>query len=386
MIAQGAEPEMRETLAQKQGAAPWQPAGEPPLVLTGREQILTVQQDLEDLADACGQAGAADSIDYFLTQPYAQGKTPHLLLYRRPDTGDGGPRLAGAALIHQYRTPGLPLPVFVTEDTAGERNFLAPAESRSALALSATRFLMSTRGARLVVLSLKDAGVHPAPRDPVQPRRQWAYAQRTLRRYLPLHENYQATLDTLGSHTRRNFRLYRRRAESTLNCVFVPQAKLTEPEFLALNEHFDYPVPLHVAQWRYRSTQTAAGGVLAGLKGADGRWLSFVGGRRYGGTFAVDWQMNRTDLAPFAPGTLMRGFLMENEGARGTGMLLFEGGTPHPMQSAFLQENVTDIVASSSPLPLKLLQSYLARRLRPGNFLVQTLAAENLRWHANLDV
>lgn len=383
MMAQDAGPELQRTLALGQDAALLQSCGEP-LVLSGREQILTVQQDLQQLAAASGQAGTADSIDYFLTQPYTQGKTPHLLLYRRAGAEAGSSHLVGAALVHQYRTPGLPLPVFVTEDTAGERNFLAPAELRSALALSVARFLITARGARLVVLSLKDAQLRPAPLEPGQPLWHWALAQRTLRRYLPLQRSYEATLDTLGAHTRRNFRLYRRRAERDLQCVFFPQAELTEAEFLALNDHFDYPVPLHVAQWRYRSTQTASGGVLAGLKGADGQWLSLIGGRRYGDTLAVDWQMNRTNLAPFAPGTLMRGFLMEAEGARGTRMLLFEGGTPHPMQSAFLEEEVTDLVVSSSPLPRKLLQSALARRFRPGNFLVQTLASESLCWHPNL--
>ena len=356
-----------------------------PRVLTGRAAIRGAQPRLQGLADRSGQAGAADYIDYFLTQPYTGGKQPHLLLFHGGAPG-AETQLEGAVLVHQYHALGVPLPVYVTEDTGGERNVLGSPETRSATALRAAEFLLRTRGAHLVLLSLQDAGFHPA--NPPAGRQQaprWGLRRRTLLRRLPLLSSYEATLNTLGAHTRRNFRLFRRRALGAYGCTFVPQSNISEQDFIALNARCDYPVPLPVAQWRYRSRHTIPGGVLAGVQSAGGEWISIAGGRRYHGTFALDWQMNRTDFARISPATLMRGFLMEHEAASGTGSLLFQGGTPHSMQSAFRPEQVVDLVGSATSLPARLLLR-LAERIPPrDNFLLQALAGGELEWHDGVE-
>jgi hypothetical protein len=158
---------------------------------------------------------------------------------------------------------------------------------------------------------------------------------------------------------------------------------VSEAEFIAMNEICDYPVPPDVARWRYQSAHTAPGGVFSGLRAQDGTWLSIVGGRRYHGTFALDWQMNRTELSQFSPSTLMRGYLMEHEISLGTTQILFEGGTPHPMNSAFAAEEITDIVSASSSRSLRFLIRHAHRVFPEKNFLTQTLSDKSLQWHGN---
>ena len=363
-------------------AAGSQPAT--PRVLTGREAILRAQPQLQQLAKACGQAGSADYIDYFLTQPYTGRKTPHLLLFHTSGSTDGAAMLEGAVLVHEYRMLGMRSGVFVTEDTSGERNILGPLEARSALAVRAATFLLRQRRAHVAVLSLADGSFHPPP-DLQDAQEHWGCRQRTLLRRLPLMSTYQATLDTLGAHTRRNFRLFRRRAISTHACTFVPEVALSEAEFIALNSRCDYPVPHRVARWRYRSVHAAQGGVLAGVRASNGDWISMVGGRRYHGTFAVDWQMNRSDFARISPATLMRGYLMEHEAMRGTASLLFQGGTPHSMQSAFRRERVADLVGSATTLTARVLRQVARRIGRAENFLLETLAGSDLQWESDIE-
>ena len=284
--------------------------------------------------------------------------------------------------MHQYRLGGVPLGVFVTEDIGGARNILAPAPMRSAIAVRAAKFLLHDWGAHLAVLSLEDGAFRPAPGDFEQ---HWAFRRRTLLRRLPLQSSYQATLNTMGPHTRRNFRLFRRRALGAYDCTYVPQAGLSEGDFIALNALCDYPVPLKVAQWRYRSVHVVPGGVLAGVQARNGDWISMVGGRRSHGTFAIDWQMNRSDFKRISPATLLRGFLMEHEVGLGTASLLFQGGTPHSMQYAFQPESVVDLVASAASLPATLLRRIARHLRRPENFLVETLADKTLEWHAGVE-
>ena len=133
------------------------------------------------------------------------------------------------------------------------------------------------------------------------------------------------------------------------------------------------------------SVHAVPGGVLAGVRSGDGDWISMVGGRRSHGTFAIDWQMNRSDLRRISPATLLRGFLMEHEVALGTSGLLFEGGTPHSMQNAFQPESVVDLVASAPSLPATLLRRIAGHMRHPENFLMQILADKTLQWHAEIE-
>src|ERR1035438_4053551 len=84
--------------------------------------------------------------------------------------------------------------------------------------------------------------------------------------------------------------------------------------------------------------------VFCGVRAADGRWLSLVGGRRRPGAVALDWQMNLAGLQRYSLCTAMRAFLLEYEIAQGTRRVFFEGGTPHSMRHSFACTDVVDII------------------------------------------
>lgn len=348
-------------------------------VIVGTPAIEQIQPALVRLAERCEQPGAADYVQFFLTQPYTGGKIPTLLLFTTMEQGTSeGLQLLGAVLVHQYQRWGMPFGIFVSEDSGGERNVIAPPSRRSEIAAAAVAYLLKKKKAKLVVLS---TGAHSTLNDAMDAHcsfATWTLVQRELRRYLPLRATYEETIGAMGQHTRRNFRLYRRRAELELGCGFHANAYINEADFLMLNNACDYPVPLRVAKWRYRSVHAAPGGVFAGVQANDGRWLSILGGRRSHGTLAIDWQMNRTDSSRFSPGTVMRAYVMEHEIDCGTRRILFEGGTPHSMNSAFVIEHVTDIIGASKAWPSVLLWRYALQCLPPGNCLKQTLSKSDL--------
>lgn len=124
----------------------------------------------------------------------------------------------------------------------------------------------------------------------------WTTRERRVRRYLPLQSTYDETLATMGKHTRRNLRAFRRRAEAELHADFVSVAELSRDDLVTLNGLCSYPVPDRVAAWRHQTATELIGSFLLGIRSGDGRWLSLLGGRRHHGTTEVTWQMNREGL------------------------------------------------------------------------------------------
>lgn len=328
-------------------------------------------------------------LEYFFDAPYTGAKKTPLLLVFTKDHADGvnaidPGQIEGAVLLHEYHMMGHGLKIFVSEDLGGERNVIAPPSSRSLVAARACRYLVHN-GAHLVLLSVKDGvfnqELFAQLADPRRSRPyQWSAGVRELTRYMPLRESYDATLATMGSHTRRNLRYYRRRMESDFGCTFLSHAEMTEAEFVAMNRICAYPVPDDVASWRYNSARSVAGGLFAGLRAANGEWLSVLGCRHFHPVTAIDWQMNRNDLSAYSLSTVMRSYLLEYEVTRGTTLLLFEGGTPHSMRSCFLTDRVVDLIAMRSSVPALLLRRYVRSILPEKNSLVEALTAPGLEW------
>jgi len=271
---------------------------------SGRQAIQQQLPALIDLGRRSRPPGAAEYLPYFLGQPYTGGKIPHLLLFYAPpnpsEPARGTGTLIGAVLVHEYRRFHTSLGLFVTEDYGGERNIIAAQELQSDLALHAAEYLLRSH-AHLVLISLRDgvfraAGTGKSLCGAGSGRWLHTSSSRTLKRRLLLARDYDGTLATLGAHTRRNLRAYRRRAEAALGCSFVPCAEISETEFLALNGVCAYPTPEFVASWRYRTARSQPGGVFSGLRAQDGRWLSLLGGRRAGDTLSIDWQLNRVEF------------------------------------------------------------------------------------------
>jgi hypothetical protein len=359
-------------------------------LLRGRSEILRLRPVLRILSESCGQAGAADYLEYFLTAAENLKKTPYLvLLASRPALSVSELRasdLWGAVLVYEYRLLGFGSSLFTAGDYNGSRAVIAPAKLRRQVSAAVCRYLMD-RGAQIVLLNLE-----PGSPDSCQicfegamagsTKRWWGTQRRAVGATIALYTSFDATLATMGKHTRRNMRYYRRKAEAELGCSFVADVKsaLTMAQLVELNYASTHPVPHSIVERRYHTTRSMDGFFCVGLSGPNGQWISLLGGRRHHGVTEVDWQMNRDGLAKHSVGTVIRSYLIEHEIAIGMQKLFFEGGTPHSMRHSFLSEEAMDIVVMNRSLPVFLLRN-IARWLRPEkNFLLQTLMSPAVKW------
>ena len=359
-------------------------------LLRGRVEILRLRHVLGVLSESCGQAGAADYLEYFLTATENLKKTPYLVLMAsRSDVSAFELRpsdLWGAVLVYEYRLLGFGSSLFTASDYNGNRAVIAPAKLRRQVSAAVCRFLMD-RGAQIVLLNLE-----PGSPDSCQicfegamagnTKRWWGTQRREVGASIALYRTFDATLARMGKHTRRNMRYYRRKAEAEIGCSFMADARnmLTMAHLLELNYASTHPVPRSVLERRCQTTRSMDGFFCVGLSRADGQWISLLGGRRHRGVTEVDWQMNRGGLAKYSVGTVIRSYLIEHEIAIGMQRLFFEGGTPHSMRHSFLSEEAMDIVVMNRSLPVILLRS-IARWLRPEkNFLLQTLMSPAVKW------
>jgi len=359
-------------------------------VLRGRREILGLRTILKDLCALCDQAGAMDYLEYFLTATENLKKTPYLVLMSsRSNLGVSEMRaedLRGAVLIYEYRLLGLGSNLFTTGDFNGSRAVIAPAALRRQVSAAICRYLME-RGAQIVLLSLE-----PGSQESCQTcfedamtgerKRWWTTRTREAGATLALQDTLDATLATLGKHTRRNLRYYRRKAEADLDYSFIHEAKsiVTMAQLRELNRASTHPVAQPVLDRRLRTLGSIEGFFCVGLRQPSGRWISLLAGRRHHGVTEIDWQMNRSGLAKYSVGTVVRSYLIEHEVAIGTERLFFEGGTPHTMRYSFLSQNAMDIVVMNRSVFVFLLRR-CARWLRPErNFLLQTLLSPAVKW------
>lgn len=309
-----------------------------------------MQNVLVELSRRTGQPGAMDWLDFFAASPESLEKTPYLVLVGRGPMHSAmtAGAVQGALLIYEYRFAGQGTKVFATDDVDGLRTVIASPETRANVAQAALRCLM--RVGAIAALASLDGG--PEGELPAVAAAgmdfQMVARTRTAPRYLPLLSTMEDTLATLGDDTRRNFRRYRNRATAELGAEFVPQVHMELESLLRVNRQSRNPATETAVQWRYGLLErrpSHTGTLFSGLRAADGRWLSLIGGRRHGDTTEIDWQMNLDGLARYSLCTAMRAFLLEHEIARGTRKLIFRGGTPHPMHHYFAQEKTTDILA-----------------------------------------
>ena len=338
---------------------------------------------LTDLCRRTDQTGAMDALELFLGAPAALKEQPHLLLVGlRPGVepiAAMADDVAGAVLIYQYRILGFPTGVFATDDLNGERTVIAPAGIRAEVAQIACRALLEN-GAIAALISF-EGSAGPTRLPPLANiTGRIAARRRSVPRYLPLTASFESTLATLGDDTRRNLRRYRRRVERDFGAQFLAEVEVGRDEFLAMNRASTHPLDETIAAWQYDVMTDVRAPVFCGVRAADGRWLSLLGGRRRPGIIEVDWQMNLAGLPRYSLSTAMRSFLLEYEISRGTRRLTFLGGTPHSMRHSFACVDAVDVVVLRRSVAAWLLRR-LSRWIFPAkNFLGQALRDKSLHW------
>lgn len=357
-------------------------------IIRGRDAVIDMRPLLVEFGYRSGQAGVLDHIHLLVSTPTALRKIPTLVLVGlrsgvRPEEANSND-LHGIVLLYEYTAAGVPTGIYATDDVTGERTVLGPRERRAQIAEQACRIL-ADHGAVVSLVSVE--GVAPAPRptpagQEPDPSCRVGMRVRTQGRDLLLSDTLDATLATFGRHTRRNFRLYRRRAEADLSSTFVPCVRIQPEEFLELNRSSTNPVSEEEAAWRYHFISSIPNRLFSGVRAADGRWLSLVAGTRHGGEVHVEWQVNRAGLPRYSLSTVMRSYLLEHEIALGTGKLLFRGGTPHSMGLSLSSAEILDIILVKRDLRVWLLRQLSRWGLPRPNFLGRALDDTDLAWVA----
>ncbi|MHB1700286.1 MAG: hypothetical protein ACYCSN_09115 [Acidobacteriaceae bacterium] len=334
-------------------------------------------------------------MEYFLTLPWSLKKIPHLVLLSTPPghwaastTPSASAAVQAAVLVYEYAIKGIGTRVFATDDSSGVRTVFGPEEMRPQIARLAAEALLR-KHAQIVLVSCRTscAEPHELPDIPISVSGSCSAMQwRQIQDRLQLADTYDATLAMLGKHTRRNLRYYRRLAERQ-GIEFVPDAhgKVSKVEFQDLNLNSTHPSSPLEALRRLNSLNKLENPILFGLRGEDGRWLSLAGGWRCGDEFGryetwIEWQFNRIGLANLSLSTVMRSYMLETLGARGTRTLCFIGGTPHTMSEAFQRAWVVDIILRRKSLAADLVRGYASRIFRAENCLHQSLTDTSLQW------
>jgi hypothetical protein len=359
-------------------------------MLRGRADILRMQAVLANLCINSEQIGATDYLEYFLSSRDNLKKTPHLVIVASRSNAEvftlRAEEIQAAVLVYEYRLLGLSSRIFTTSDYDGSKAVIAHPQIRPKISSLVCRYLMR-HGAWMVQLTFAgefevdcNECFHALIAD--RKKRLWTTQTREVGATIALQKTVDETLATMGKHTRRNLRYYRRKAEVELSWSFATEVKqsLTRAELKELNEASTHPVDDLVLDHRSSTLKALDGMFCVGVRSPAGQWVSLLAGRRHHGVSEIDWQMNRGGLEKYSVGTVIRAYLIEHEIEIGTTRLYFEGGTPHSMRHAFLSEKATDMVVLKRSIFLFLLQKSV-QRLGPGkNFLLQTLSNSTLKW------
>jgi hypothetical protein len=187
-----------------------------------------------------------------------------------------------------------------------------------------------------------------------------SYYEYSANAILSLPCSYEALLNKMGKHTRRNFRYYRRQFE--MNGHAYAEA-LTFPEFRAATVELMgksiIPAEKERSELDVRMCLAAERPMLIGLRSHSGEWLSVLGGWYDRGQATVRFQMNRDqEHRTDSLSVVLRGYLIEDLIRRGFQSIVFVRGVGEPLKR-FCSNVPTVILYLDKP----------SRFLKPSTFL-----------------
>jgi hypothetical protein len=151
--------------------------------------------------------------------------------------------------------------------------------------------------------------------------------------FLELPPSYDLFLQSLGSHTRQDFRRYRRRFEAA-NYTFVERLSLAEYQHAASQLLTNYAMKSdpHEIERAVRILSVVDRPLLAGLRHENGEWLSVLGGWYEFDRFVVLSQLNSDRKYPHAQlSIVLRGYVVEMLISQGVRSIVFWGGLGGPL-------------------------------------------------------
>jgi len=279
-------------------------------IFTGRTQVAAVAPTVEAMRRAYGlDADMTTDMRWFVSRTLLWGNSPVVVLVNQ------GAKPVAAVLLYQRRYCGIPTGVIKGGNGSGDGVVVAPLSLRmAALQVALAKVLLLPLTHTILVAA---RGIDA----------QWR--ARDVETNLSLAGGFEGFLSRLRPRSRRNYRYFRRRAESELGVVFVPT--LTNAEALQAVKDLQgvsmFPVPRARAMRFQAAIQATPGSFSMGVRDESGRWLSYIAGWRHAGTTFVEWQLNHHEFASASLSTVMRTYFLEHEALAGVSEIVFVGGT-----------------------------------------------------------
>lgn len=298
-------------------------------VLRGARAIYAAGPEIAELLRRTGQdENPLLCLDFFLGRVRLfPGNDPVVLLARAAG------RLEGAVYLYEKLFGGMQTGYLRGFDhLTGESTVIADEQSRVFLLQIAVQQLLLETSARVAWATVRqgqdESDPTPISQQGLILRTEVSSLHREHR--LKLGGTFAATLARFGSHTRRNLRYYRRRAEKELQASFNPQLTFAESDqaLRELRERSFQPFEKSLDEWQKMDglLRTRPGYFAMGLQ-ADEKWLSYLVGMRAGTSTYVLLQMNHNGYARYSLSTVLRSYFFEHEIALGQKEIKFVNGT-----------------------------------------------------------
>ncbi len=226
-----------------------------------------------------------------------------------------GGKLMGVLYAEELRICGVRTGWAFGGDFMGRGLVLAAPEREAEVVAIATEHLLSN-GIHALRFTWRASGHEMLPVLAIQKSKVQVWCKSEYKDegdWLRLAPSYEEFLTRLGSHTRRNLRYYRRKAEAQ-GYTYVPSLLPQEyhAAIVRLNDVADYPTHPGRNQRDDRFFEHFPNHILAGLRGPDGHLVSVIGAVRSGTHLHVLTQLNDESLRKLSISLVLRGYLIED--------------------------------------------------------------------------
>ena len=275
-------------------------------------------------------------------------------------------QLVGVVYTEELKFCGVPTGWAFGGDEMGRGLVLASPEREAEVLATACEYLLK-HGVHALRLTWRSTGNEILPILRLQRPGLQVWCKSEIRQegdWLHLADTYEGFLNRLGSHTRRNLRYYRRKAEEQ-GYRFIAELSVAEYEtsMEALNRVADFPSHVDRDSRDRRFFAQFGTPVLVGLAAPDGRLVSMLGAVSSGKHLHVLTQLNDESLRKMSLSMVLRGYLIEQLIAQGYTAIHFLNGAS-PMLGRFcdpvLMRNISIDSRRSLLHPCKLFIAWAA--------------------------
>ena len=292
----------------------------------GKTAISSAESVIDGIRQSCGQnIDMITSTTWFLSLSDRWNTLPVVVLLHR----DRIP--FGALLLHGTKFGGVPIGTFRAGYLCGRGGVVGKTDAYPTIIEYGTEAFIKSKFAHTVIvtslLQNKKFSESLSTSDRASFSKNWQFHE--MRSRLPLTGGMDGLLSRFSQKMRKNFRYYKKRAETDVGCVFKhslssSQAVAAVERLQALSARSD---KLETALQRQRAIEAQPGSFSMGLIDKSGAWLSYISGWRQDKSTIVEWQLNQEDVHNASISMAMRHFFLEHEISNGMEEVIFLAGT-----------------------------------------------------------